>query len=202
MRILCIGDSNTWGYDPRSFYGSRYCADVRWTDRLGNHTVMNCGINGLAIPDNNAVYRELIRRKNPDLTIVMLGSNDLLEGASAAITTERMNSFLIGVRDVTPAILLISPPSMQWGEWVQNKELIRESKNLGVLYKKMSENLNIMFADADDWQVRLAFDGIHFTEEGHASFADGLNKLLGMYNSSLIDRCCKMSMHETADTER
>lgn len=35
MKILCIGDSNTYGYDPRSFFGDRYPEDVRWTDNLG-----------------------------------------------------------------------------------------------------------------------------------------------------------------------
>ena len=30
-QIVCIGDSNTWGYDPRGFGGGRYPAAVRWT---------------------------------------------------------------------------------------------------------------------------------------------------------------------------
>ena len=31
-RVLCFGDSNTYGYDPRSFFGGRYPG--RWTDLL------------------------------------------------------------------------------------------------------------------------------------------------------------------------
>lgn len=31
-RILCIGDSNTWGYIPGS--GERYEKNVRWTESL------------------------------------------------------------------------------------------------------------------------------------------------------------------------
>ena len=88
MKILCIGDSNTWGYDPRSYYGSRYPADARWTDQLDDYTVVNCGMNGLSIPQNAAVYKELIKSRKPDLTIVMLGSSDLLERASAAIIAD------------------------------------------------------------------------------------------------------------------
>ena len=186
MKILCIGDSNTWGYDPRSYYGSRYPADVRWTDQLGDYTVVNCGMNGLSIPQNAAVYKELIRSRKPDLTIVMLGSNDLLEGASAAIVADRMNSFLKGIRNDTSAILLISPPSMRRGEWVQDEKLIHESKSLGELYRILAESLDIKFADADDWHVQLSSDGVHFSEEGHASFARGLKNLLRMYNVSSI----------------
>ena len=183
MRILCIGDSNTWGYDPRSFYESRYPATVRWTDQLCDHTLINCGMNGLSIPQNPLVYRDLIKSKSPDLTVVMLGSNDLLEGASAVITTERMCSFLMGIRADAPATLLISPPSMQWGDWVQDEELIKESKNLGDLYRKLADGLEIMFADADAWQVDLSYDGVHFSEKGHASFAAALERTLQMFKS-------------------
>ena len=184
--VLIYGDSNTWGYDPRSYYGSRYPADVRWTDHLGNYTVVNCGRNGLSIPQNAAVYKELIRSRNPDLTIVMLGSNDLLEGASAAITSDRMSFFLNEIRNATPAILLISPPPMERGEWVQKKELIQESKKLGALYRNLAESLGIIYADADEWQVQLSYDGVHLSEEGHVSFARGLKNLLRMYNVSSI----------------
>ena len=191
MKILCLGDSNTWGYDPRSFYGSRYPADVRWTDQLGDSTVINCGMNGLSIPQNALVYRDLIKSKSPDLTIVMLGSNDLLEGASAAVTTERMNSFLMEIKAVTPAILLISPPSMLRGEWVQSEKLISESKKNGTMYRKLAESLEVLFADADEWQVDLSFAGVHFTEEGHASFAEGLKRTLRVFKSSPFDGCSK-----------
>ena len=83
MTILCIGDSNTYGYDPRSFPGSRYPADVRWTERLPGVTVLNGGVNGMRIPGADAVDLAVIRQKKPDLITVMLGTNDLLEGASA-----------------------------------------------------------------------------------------------------------------------
>lgn len=26
MRVMCLGDSNTYGYDPRSYLGGRYPA--------------------------------------------------------------------------------------------------------------------------------------------------------------------------------
>ncbi len=32
MNIICFGDSNTYGYDPRSYLGGRYDADNRWPD--------------------------------------------------------------------------------------------------------------------------------------------------------------------------
>ena len=50
-KLLCFGDSNTYGYDPRSYIGERYPADVRWTGLLGSsYTVVNAGQNGRGIP--------------------------------------------------------------------------------------------------------------------------------------------------------
>ena len=34
MNIICFGDSNTYGYDPRGYFGGRYDADSRWVDIL------------------------------------------------------------------------------------------------------------------------------------------------------------------------
>ena len=32
MNIICFGDSNTYGYDPRGYFGGRYGADCRWVE--------------------------------------------------------------------------------------------------------------------------------------------------------------------------
>ena len=29
MKVICFGDSNTYGYDPRSYFGGRYPRDSR-----------------------------------------------------------------------------------------------------------------------------------------------------------------------------
>ena len=178
MRILCLGDSNTYGYDPRSCFGSRYPAEVRWTDRLGEHEVINCGMNGLPIPYDSAPFTELIRAKSPDLLVIMLGSNDLLEGASAETADSRMDSFLEAIEAAGLQILLIAPPPMQQGEWVQSAKLIEESEKLGELYARLAERRGIFFADAGNWDVELLFDGVHFSPAGHAAFAKKLKEKL------------------------
>ena len=99
MTLLCIGDSNTYGYDPRSYFGDRYPADIRWTERLGSWKAINCGMNGLAVPYNHTVFTDLIRSKSPDVVAVMLGTNDLLEGSNAETTAKRMEAFLTDIKD-------------------------------------------------------------------------------------------------------
>ena len=138
MKILCIGDSNTYGYDPRSYFGSRYPAEVRWTDRLKNHEVINCGVNGQTIPRGQSRFPGLIRVNEPDLVIVMLGTNDLLSGLDAEQITDRMEGFLDSIIDAGKPILLISPPILQYGEWVMDDDLVEESQNLGEKYSKLA----------------------------------------------------------------
>ena len=53
MRILCFGDSNTYGFDPRSCLGDRYPAEIRWPERLAavsGWQGRNVGLNGREIP--------------------------------------------------------------------------------------------------------------------------------------------------------
>ena len=53
MRMLCYGDSNTYGYDPRGFVGDRYPAECRWVNILAQQTgweIRNEGQNSREIP--------------------------------------------------------------------------------------------------------------------------------------------------------
>ena len=36
----------------------------------------------------------------------------------------------------------------------------------------------ICFGDAGDWNIPMAYDGVHFTEQGHRAFAAGLLEVL------------------------
>lgn len=178
MTILCLGDSNTYGYDPQSYFGDRYPADVRWTERMGDWKTINCGMNGLPVPYDAAPFVDLVRSKEPDLVVVMLGSNDLLEGANASAVAMRMEAFLTAVQQACPNVLLVAPPPMQPGVWVQNRELIDESAALGKAYCNLAKRLGVSFVDAGQWQIELAYDGVHFTPAGHRAFAKGLLKVL------------------------
>ena len=62
MRILCFGDSNTYGYDPRGFFGDLYDDKDRWVDLLAKqtgHEVINAGGNGREIPRRASQHLKL-----------------------------------------------------------------------------------------------------------------------------------------------
>ena len=169
MKVICFGDSNTWGYDPRSFLGDRY--DRPWPEILGELTVWevrNSGSCGREIP-----RRAMKFPKNDDLILVMLGTNDLLQGATAEQAGERMAAFLSTLD--RERVLLLSPPPMAPGEWTK-EALIRESQKLGRVYGDLAEKLGIRFLDAAPWAIPMAYDGVHFTEAGHQIFAERLKE--------------------------
>lgn len=178
-QIVCIGDSNTWGYDPRGFGGGRYPAAVRWTARLDSQpewVIHNLGENGREIPHSAFALRLLGQQLEAlaplDGMCLMLGSNDLLCGASPAAAAARMEDLLDRLGAYGAPLLLIAPPKFCPGTWVAEEGLLGASAQLAGLYRTIAQDKAIAFADAGAWDIPLAFDGVHFTEEGHRRFAE------------------------------
>ena len=189
-RIVCFGDSNVYGYDPRSYLGDRYPADVRWTGLLeaSGWQVINEGFNGQEIPvsqwERDHWCQRLRRADSPDRVLVMLGGNDLLvnphfAAEDVAARMERMLREMIEASDLAGTrFLLIAPPPMTPGTWVTEPRLLRESARFATCYQQVAEVLGVGFADAGAWGVDLAFDGVHFLPEGHRTFARRLLDVL------------------------
>ena len=188
MKILCFGDSNTYGYDPRGFFGERYGAEERWVDLLARqtgHDCINAGANGREIPRNPYALRLLTEHAPVDVFLVMLGTNDVLQGASAKEAAARMDAFLHPLLPHYNSILLVSPPPLKRGAWVPTDELVAASIQLAEEYKLLAEKLNMPFVDTRHWNIDLTFDGVHFTEEGHHAFAENLRKVHAMKSLSV-----------------
>ena len=185
-RLLCMGDSNTYGYDPRSQLGGRYPADIRWTGRLADWDVINCGENGAEIPTREwelEAHERKIRRASPvTAAVVMLGSNDLLQHPhfTAEQVTVRMEKYLQRVVQLIPPhqVLLLAPVPMRPGAWVYEPRLLEESARLGEYYEALAERIGVDFADTGLWGIELSFDGVHLTPEGHRVFAEKVRELL------------------------
>ena len=126
------------------------------------------GQNGREIPSSAPSFLA-----DTDLLIVMLGTNDLLQGRSrsrppgaGAVPLRRLPG--------SKQNLLIAPPPVTLGEWVPSPQLIDGSRAFARLCQSMAERMGIRFADAGKWDIPLAYDGVHFTEKGHRAFAAGL----------------------------
>lgn len=168
-RIICYGDSNTYGYNPTTGGKYRTC----WVDLLAQYcscSVINEGVLGREIPSSDP------RLSFADRILIMLGSNDLLDGYSANDCGIRMRRFLSTLPQ--EKIVLVVPVKFQHGTWVPSDDLARESEKLQDVYKELAEENSISFISTTSWQIPLCFDGVHYTEEGHRIFAENLIKAL------------------------
>jgi lysophospholipase L1-like esterase len=187
--IICYGDSNTYGYDPRLGGGGRYPEGERWVDILAEKLGLrmeNQGLCGRCIPSMQSQFRhiksQLDEWQNKDSSVqiwVMLGTNDLLMGKSntASEVAGMMKNFIetfIESGVSASDILLIAPPKMCRGTWVEEEWLIEETKKLGTEYGALANDLGIRFVDAGEWDLDLCFDGVHLSEVGHLKFADNM----------------------------
>ena len=185
MKVLCFGDSNTYGFDPRDFFGGRYDAQNRWCDLLAQHTgwqVINCGENGRMIPADTWAYRELehLMQKNTpvDLLLIMLGTNDILlqnqtDVRQISIKMERVLTFMKG-NFPQSKILLVTPPRVA----IPAPDLCDAVANLAVEYNNLTIKHNILYCDANKWPLPLACDGVHLSEAGHRMFAAKMKECL------------------------
>ena len=181
MKILCFGDSNTYGYDPRSYFGGQYPAQHRWADLLAkklNCTAVNAGENGREIPRREGELQRfdlMVSNQKPlDLLLVMLGGNDLLQGNSVAAIAQRMEAFLARIPLEKSQIVLIGPPRMKPGAWITDDRLLEDCIRLNAAYRTVAEKLGVRFIDAADWDIDVTFDGVHYSERGHQTFAEQL----------------------------
>ena len=184
MKLICYGDSNTYGYQPDGFFGGRYSEQERWVDMfslMSGWETINLGKNGREIPSGQRELifaAEEISAQNAELIMVMLGSNDILSGMTAKGVCSKMREFLAAIPFEKDEILIIAPPPMRQGLWVSEMRLSVESLRLCAEYGEMARKEGIAFVNAAKWDIPLLSDGVHFTEEGHKKFARSLYKEL------------------------
>lgn len=190
--IVCYGDSNTYGYDPCVPGGGRYAN--RWPALVEKKTgipVKNCGLCGRKIPRYESQFqcvKEQIEAWSLEAEEIflwfMLGTNDFLENEriTAKDVALRMEKFLESIEEQIEekkiSLLLISPVPVKQGAWVENQKICEETEKFAFYNRKLSEKFGTDFADAGEWKIPLAYDGVHFTEEGHRIFSENIVKAI------------------------
>jgi len=197
-RILCYGDSNTWGYDPAT--GERFPAPVRWTGvlqrELGEeYLIIEEGLNGRTTVWDDPIegYKNgksylipcLASLRPLDLVIIMLGTNDLKKRFSlsaydiangAGVLVDVVNKSAAWPGERTPAVLLVAPPPVValsgFAEMFEGAEA--KSRGFSPHYRRVAELYGCHFLDAGDTAVSSPLDGIHLEAEGHAKLGQAL----------------------------
>lgn len=200
--ILCYGDSNTFGYNPKN--GRRFDITERWTGLVQNQLGSEYRIIEEGLGGRTTVFQDYIMNGRSgidyllpcvqshqplDLVVIMLGTNDLKVLLSpTAFDSGRGIEELIKLLknpynwdfELVPKILVVSPihiaPSVMEGWLGENfgEASIALSRNLAKYYEKAAKTYHIAFLDAAQYAKASDLDGIHLDAEGHRRLADGL----------------------------
>ena len=175
--VLCFGDSNTFGYNPRT--GGRYPSYFRYPSVLArflgeDYTVIDEGLNGrtTAFPLDGVEWlsglyaiRPAIAAHYPvDTLVIMLGTNDCAVslGLSAEEITHGMEkliraaqAILLEKQGAIPRIILICPPHIEESVWKgpfaenMDRRSLEVSAALPGLYEELARKTGCDFLNLD-----------------------------------------------------
>ncbi|WP_446896978.1 GDSL-type esterase/lipase family protein [Clostridium sp. LBM24168] len=182
MKIVCLGDSVTYGY--------RLKRSEVWTSLLEKKLkveVVNKGISG----DTSAgmlsrVYRDVIL-ENPTYSIIMGGTNDFVWKLPVQQVMANITSiiFQIMYNNIIPIIGLPIPictetAKKNWGNITDFDNMNFDIKELSYYLKKFSLNYNIRILDFfslflkknGGGDKKYYMDGVHLNPEGNRKMTD------------------------------
>lgn len=198
-KILCFGDSNTYGYIPNN--GARYDKNTRWTGVLsllshGKFKIIEDGCNNrTAFAANPAgkiftgyeILPELLTG-DFDAVVLAIGINDTqflynLSSIEIASGVEKLIN-IVKVKSPQAKILLVAPSILT--EDVLNgnfaclfdRTSIEKSRQLPLLYQKIAEKQNIEFLDLNSVAKTSSLDGLHYAPEQHLKIAQAIFTIL------------------------
>ena len=201
-RILCFGDSNTYGYIPASDH-IRYDDKTRWTrlisKRLKKFEIIEEGLNSRTIlsddprpgREGRSGYQYLLpclESHDPiDYCIVMLGTNECkIRYEKSAVEIGKMFLEFILTPILTrqfynapnPKVIIVCPPRVRGKlaaaafENKYDEQSEQKSIQLEKIFMEIAEKNNCKFVSALDLPV--GGDGVHLTKQGHRVLAERL----------------------------
>ena len=197
-RILCYGDSNTWGHDPVT--KERFDDKTRWTRVLGqglgpDYEVIEEGLNGRTTVWDDPLegYKNgreylvpcLETHRPVDLVIIMLGTNDLKKRFSVSagdiaqgvgVLVSIVQRSTVGRQGNAPLILILVPPPTttltEYAEAFDDAE--NKSRKFATFYRRMAQEMGCAYLDTSTVVVTSPIDGIHFEAGEHRKLGNAV----------------------------
>ena len=197
-KILCFGDSNTWGYNPET--KDRYPAEIRWTGVLQHMLEKNeVSVIEQGLCGRTTVYEDSYRpnrkgddtlkalmKKNQDVDylILMLGTNDCKKNYhnSADEIADGIDACLdLILHYLKPEqVLLVSPIFLGENVWKKefdpefDQESVLVSRNLKKEYEKIARRRKVHFLAASEYADPSDADQEHMDTYGHLHLAQAI----------------------------
>jgi acyl-CoA thioesterase-1 len=182
MKIVCLGDSLTYGFGARR--------SKVWTkiaqDRLGME-IINEGISGDTTNGMMSRFQNAVYDKRPDAVLIMGGGNDFIVGADINLVKSNIMSMVHQsiARYIDPIIgipIKIYPEDVkkEWAEFSDFYQVAEKMEEYRVWIKKFCKTFNIKYIDfytefnedAGPSARELYIDGLHFNDRGNEIMAE------------------------------
>lgn len=207
-RVLCFGDSNTWGYNCVA--GGRFGEEERWTGilqrKLGaEYKIIEEGLCGRTtvfedplMPGRNGLkyFEPMLCSHFPvDFVIMMLGTNDMkrIFGAGSEESANGVHRLLLRWKELLQSeqqkecpFVVVSPirihtaknGNYMYGFDAQSEE---EAKKFARDFKMIADRHQCLFVDASEIVEPSVDDGVHLDQEGHAKLGECLAEVVVRY---------------------
>jgi lysophospholipase L1-like esterase len=200
-RVLCYGDSNTWGSDPAG--DERFGDDVRWTGVLAKNlgsdfTIIEEGLGGRTTvrDDPTDLYRNgkdylipcLLSQRPLDLVVLMLGTNDLktrfhVSAWDIADGMRFLGNIILasqaGRDNKPPQLLLMAPPPLITTNLLPHfTGAVEKSEQLAKHYAEVAQELGCHFLNAGEFARTSDLDGVHWEASEHASLGKAVAEFI------------------------
>jgi lysophospholipase L1-like esterase len=203
-RILCYGDSITWGYRPATNY-ERIPANKRWTgilqDLLGNnYEILEEGLNSRTLDSEDLrpgkegrkgseTLIPILDTHDPvDLVILLLGINELKDTFEKSvqevgtIVEEKFIKVILNrksqFRETTPKLLLVAPHNIDISKKYAADRYSRsqnKSKQMTQIYEEIAKRNSCRFLDSSKI-VQPGEDGVHLDKDNHEMLGQEMYK--------------------------
>lgn len=182
MKILCIGDSLTFGYGVNH--------NDSWVSKLNNFNLstLNKGVNGdTSIGILSRIYTDL-STSNADTCLILCGTNDILMGKPLESIIENIdlmikdcNTFKITPTLMSPPLILGDLALKYWDSSLDYLDINNKIKDFSLKLKMYSIKNNIKFIDITSFlslKPSNYTDGLHLSVEGNMLIAELIKKEL------------------------
>lgn len=174
MKIVCIGDSLTYGYGV-----PKENSWIHLVSEISNNTFINSGLNGDTTSGMLFRFQEDLIDLKPDKAFIMGGTNDFLMGYKLQNTIENMSVIIDECisNNITPYLGIQMKvdkklAELYWSSYINYDEVNSKIEEYRKQLIKKCEKANLIYFDfynifENNLQKNLYIDGIHPSIYGH-----------------------------------
>ena len=181
MKVLCIGDSLTFGYGVQKTHS--------WVGLLNKYSFdnfINKGVNGDTSTGMLSRFYQIIKSNDFEQTLIMGGSNDFLQNRSVNFVKDNLMLLIKDALSENLKTYILIPPlalnDLALKNWSSSIDYCEVNEKILILKqlleKEIKDNsLPITIVDLSSLiplQENFYIDGLHLTEEGHKVIFNGL----------------------------